>query len=557
MNFSDRRTHALLFAIAILTLYLLPPLLLGDNTYVVIHDNLDSGFLAPKLLLDSSTVFASSDTIVPQINMPRVVLGSEFSLWVLLYSLLPPLYAYLTGLTIAHIIGFMGMYLLLKRHFIPEPENEYIAILVSLCFALLPYLPMTGISVAGQPLALFAFLNFRKREQTIRDWLILLGIPFFSSFILSFFFFLTMVGFIWLHDLIKKRDANPKFFLAILFMTLVFVGVEYRLFYSQLFPYFVSHRYEYNWHHTNNIPILRGIRRGILMFMVGNYHAHSLQKYSIGISLVISLAIFIFSKKDREKLRKPFFLLVGSAFLISMYYGFWFTDYVYMLKQAVPLVRIMDFTRFFWMFPMIWHLIFALSLLFITYVLIRHGRKLAYVLILVQVLLCFYMSDFAVEIRRSAHTFGEFFAEQQFREIRDHIGEPQDSYRTISVGMHPSIAQFNGFQTADFYLSNYPVEYKHRFRKVIAGELEKDKELKRYYDEWGSRVYAFSVELRKDWTGTNLHTPIKSLDYDTEAMKELGIKYVISRVPIERPFTFMKRFTHPDSAWDIYLYRVP
>jgi hypothetical protein len=542
-------------------LYLLPLFLLGEDSYINTFDNLDFAFTHIKLLVESGTLFASSETIVPQINMPRIVMGTEFSLWVLLYSLLPPLYAYLTGMAIAHIIGFTGMYLLLKRHFIPEVENDYINILVSLCFALLPYFPIAGISVAGQPLALLAFLNFRCRQQTIKDWLILLGIPFFSSFILSFLFFISIMGFIWLYDLINRKDANPKFLLSIVFMTIVFIGVEYRQFLFQLNPFFVSHRYEFGEYHIESLSILQSLQRTLFHFIFGFFHALSLQSYSIGLSVTLTLAVFLLNRRSRQMLESTYFILLGSAALISLSFGLWNSSFAFQVKSTFPLIRIFHFGRFYWLHPLIWHLLFAFSLLFITRTLIKRGKHIAYAFIILQILYCFYMSDFALEMRRNDITYKEFHAEEQFREIRDYIGEPQETYRVVSIGMHPSVALFNGFYSADFYLSNYPLEYKHRFRKIIARELEKSDAIREYYDEWGSRLYAFTSALEKDYIKKDKIksgpiAPIRDLEFNIEAMKELGIRYVLSRVPIENQFTFMKHFSHPESAWEIYLYRV-
>ena len=556
LNAGDTRKRLFFLSIAIIVIYVLPLFVQGEDTHILIHDNIDSFLIHPKLLIESGTVFASSDSIVPQINMPRIVLGSELNLTVLLTYLLSPLYAYLTLFVITHMTAFMGMYLLLRAHFIQEEGKDYLNIMVALCFGLLPFLPAGGLSVAGQPLVLYSFLNLRARKQSITDWLILLVIPLHSSLVYSFLFLLASVGIIWLYDLVKKRDLNPVFLISIAFMSLIFACVEYKLVLFQLHPFFVSHRYEFGLHHGNNLILRWSLRTGILLFILGQYHAHSLQKLFIGFSFILTLATFTLNGKSRSLLSKQFFILLGVTILISLYYGIWFSWIVFQIKAAIPLVRIFDFSRFHWLLPLLWHLIFALSLLFITKAFARTGKHIVYVLIAGQIFFCFYMSDFALEIRQNEITYKEFFAKEQFREIGEHIGEPKEDYRVISIGMHPSIALFNGFYTADFYLNNYPLEYKHRFRKVIAREIEKDPELERYYDEWGSRLYAFTNDLKRDYFGGRTNIPISHLDYDLKAMRELGIKYVISRVPINSPFIFMRQFSHPDSAWDIYLYKV-
>ncbi len=85
-----------------------------------------------------------------------------------------------------------------------------------------------------------------------------------------------------------------------------------------------------------------------------------------------------------------------------------------------------------------------------------------------------------------APTFREFYASDQFKQIKRFIGRSPDSYRVASIGLHPAIAQYNGFYTLDTYANIYPLKYKYQFRKIIAKELDKNPVLKRYFDEWGA-----------------------------------------------------------------------
>jgi len=91
----------------------------------------------------------------------------------------------------------------------------------------------------------------------------------------------------------------------------------------------------------------------------------------------------------------------------------------------------------------------------------------------------------------------EFFAEKQF-----HIGLPVENYRVVSIGIHPTIAQYNGFYTLDTYNNFYPLSYKHEFRKIIEKELAKNKSIRTYFDEWGGRFYIFTDELGKHYMFT-------------------------------------------------------
>ena len=61
-----------------------------------------------------------------------------------------------------------------------------------------------------------------------------------------------------------------------------------------------------------------------------------------------------------------------------------------------------------------------------------------------------------------------------------------------SLGISPAPALMHGFYTVDGYSNNYPLEYKHRFREVIAPEIEKNEEVRVYFDTWGNRCYLFN-----------------------------------------------------------------
>ena len=127
--------------------------------------------------------------------------------------------------------------------------------------------------------------------------------------------------------------------------------------------------------------------------------------------------------------------------------------------------------------------------------------------------------------------------------------------------MHPAVSLYNNFYTLDGYCANYPLTYKHEFRKIIAGELSKDYEIKSYFDDWGSRCYAFSAELGRSYLfGKNSKKKIDHLDYDTSAFKTMGGQYIISALEIDtltnKNYNLCKVFENKQSYWKIYLYKV-
>jgi Lhr-like helicase len=140
----------------------------------------------------------------------------------------------------------------------------------------------------------------------------------------------------------------------------------------------------------------------------------------------------------------------------------------------------------------------------------------------------------------------------------------------VSLGIHPGIAQYNGFFTLDIYTDIYPLKYKNQFRKIIEAELEKSETLRRVFDKNGKRCFLLSSELHgsdkirglafsRGITKWEQHLKIQQLDMNTDAFKSLGGEYVFSAVEImncdENQLVLERIFETEDSPWRIYLYR--
>jgi hypothetical protein len=557
-------------ALTIVFVYLLPLYVLGQNVTIGIHDNLDSNVVWYKVLAESGLIFAPTDAFIPNIvngMLPRSSLGSEWNLIPWLYVLLDPFTAYVITQTLMHFIGFAGMYMLLKTHFLKNEEDRIIILGVSACFAILPFFPSGGLSVAGQPLALYAFLNIRKNISTKKEWIILCFIPFFSSFVFTVFFTCAM-SILWLYDVITTKESNYKFLVALITMISLFLVAEYRLIYSMFIESgLVSHRVEFV---IPTLTFLEALKTSLSNFVFGQYHASSLQQYFVGITVVIAL-VLIFFKKLPEKL---FILLLVITAAISLLYGFWGIELLVPLKQDISLLRTFQFDRFYFLHPILWYLTFAIALRIIRENImqlnvkqiqnrlenIEYGKIIVTVLLVLQVIFLFSNSVSYRGMVTNDITFREFFAEEQFQEIYEDIGLPQENYRVVSIGMHPSIAQYNGFYTLDGYIPNYPLEYKHEFRKIIEIELDKSELLKDYFDNWGSRCYIFAAELSGFEYTKYKNGKITNLELNVDMMKDMGCRYVLSAVEIanyqDNNLTPVNIYENENSIWRIFLYQI-
>ena len=148
-----------------------------------------------------------------------------------------------------------------------------------------------------------------------------------------------------------------------------------------------------------------------------------------------------------------------------------------------------------------------------------------------------------------------------FDSIKNHIGKDVKDYKVVSLGIYPAAASMNGFYTLDGFFQNYPLEYKHDFRKIIAGELEKSEHLREYFDYWGNKCYILTSEFPKEYKiSKNADITIQNLEIDTAQLKAMGGDYIFSALPInnfeELSLTFEGNFDTPTSFWRIYLYKV-
>ena len=126
----------------IILLQQLPYLILGENSFLSIPDNLDFYVPRIKMLIDEHLLMNATG-IVPGImdGVPRgglVVNGLNIQSWIFL--ILKPYYAYLANMLLTNLIAYCGMYLLLKRYIITEKEQSLLLFFVSLCFGLLPFI---------------------------------------------------------------------------------------------------------------------------------------------------------------------------------------------------------------------------------------------------------------------------------------------------------------------------------------------------------------------------------------------------------------------------------
>lgn len=544
----------------LIALYLSPLYILGEEAHIRVHDNLDSNIAWYKVLINSGEWFGSYSAVIPQVinGLTRNAFGTEFSGNVLLHTLYPSMTAYALSQTITRVFAFLGMYFLLKDHFIQGRKYAFIRVGAALAFALTPFWPSGMLSTLGQPLALWAFLHIREGRSALKYWVTLILLPFYSSVVLGFFFFLTAVGLLWLWDLVVQKQRNFRFLGSIVLMGAIYLGIEYRLLLSLVLSSEPTSRHEFN---SSRLGWAHCIRLGFKNFIYG--HNHVLTLHTIVI-LPVMLTVLLFLILGRAKWKGTrtgnlFMFLFALNLALSFWYSFWFHKGWQPLKQQYSLLNTFNFARFHFLRPLVIYLGFALAFRLLIFISGNKGRRFAQAALIAQVVILMVSNDEIVYRQKGAPSFREFYAVEQFRDIERFIGLPKESYRVASIGLHPAISQYNGFYTLDTYNNFYSLPYKHAFRRIIKKELAKQKKLRKYFDSWGGRCYLFVAELggKSDFRKTS-GKKVYNLELDIDAFQRLGGRFIFSAVPIvneeENGLKLRRVFNNPRSAWRVYVY---
>ena len=122
---------------------------------------------------------------------------------------------------------------------------------------------------------------------------------------------------------------------------------------------------------------------------------------------------------------------------------------------------------------------------------------------------------------QNIYTFKGYYNFHNYKNIKEIV---QNS-RVMSVGLDPMIAVVHNISVIDGYHSVYPLSYKKKFKEIIQEELESNPIFKRYYNDWGNRLY------------TSLYQPqnIKSFKLNYKKAKDIGAEFVISSFSLSSP----------------------
>lgn len=543
----------------------------GENASIRIHDCLDALIPTTSVFAKSDVLFAGGKAVFQPLlgGVPRNCYGSELELTILPYRYLSNFHAYVFNEFLARMVALFGMALLLRSHVLPGGTPWALAG-AACAFALLPFYPY-GLCIAGQPLLFYAALNLGAGKHKLASLVVVALFPFFSNLILIGFALVPMLA-IYLVYRWRVSGRLPGWLAAaLMLLTAGYLVCCYRLFLNWFVQSgYVSTRTEFT---ADAWTLKTALKTAAQDLLQGQYHAASMQFPFILLATLLALATCVAKRSPADRLSwrqgwkgilgeencSPALVLIVVLLLINAFLSLvrglagWQGTARLIEASHVRLLQTFQYDRVYWLHPALWGIVFACALEQIS-LKVRSGRIFAVGLLTLQLVWL------AQGVREERISFHQFYSPELFAEIKDHIGKPQQSYRVVSLGMHPGIALYNGFYLADGYSSDYPLQYKHRFRKVIAAELAKSDELKDYFDGWGGRCYLYSAEIGKQFvlTKDQAMRKVKSLDIDAAALYDLDVRYVLSAVEIGNASSLglelQRVFERDDSPWQIYLY---
>ena len=549
----------------------------GEKSVIAVHDNLDLFIPQFQMMKDTGTFFSHGKDVPFLGGISRDVLPSEFSLYTVLFMILPAYPAYVIGYLLKIVIAVFSC-ILLAKDVCGENYEEYkpLVWILGLAYGALNVFPAFGIPFASIPLALWLALRV-CREPKIKWYVFLFFYPLLSYFSYFGLFILAYMALAFLWLWIRDKKFPARLLLAVCVLSAGCIACEYRLFGTMLFGDEATIRTTMEAGSFTAGEIIRTIGE---VFAKGMFHAESVHTY-----LVLPVCILYFfylnisylrSKNSKGIFHDLYNLLMLVIVFNSAVYGIYYWEgFRGLVEKLCPPLTGWQFNRTVFFSPFLWYAAFFLVLKRM-YESRSHKKvmKAAANLLAVAALLLIVLTntryndlyhtcfDQAYRLAKGAPSnqlgFGEFYSEELFEEAKADIG--YEGEWSAAYGFYPAILEYNKIATLDGYLGFYSQDYKEAFRKIIAPALERVEESREYFDTWGARASLYSgtdisiVSATRDY-----HVTDNDIYIDTDAFKALGGKYIFSRIELsndkEAGLALIGSYTHEKSPYSLYVYK--
>lgn len=546
-------------------------LLFKDQIYVGICDNLDLFITQLKFLSDNHAFFVHGQELPILGSIDRDYFPSEFSLYNLLYMILPDIYAYIAGYLLRLVLA-VGSGVLLARLLLAQTYQKYekVVVLTATAFALLPVYPMYGLCFASMPLILYLLVRIYRKP---RWWLfgavflypLVSYFTFFGAFLLGYLLIAVFV--LWIRD----RKLPLSLLGAFAALAAGFVCFEYRLFGVMLLSNEETIRSTMV---TASYDALQLWRCFVDVFLHGFSHAKSVHTYWV---LPVCTVYFIWnnfrylSGRRTGKIYADVFniTVLFIVFNCAVYALYFWEPLRVLVETLLPPLKGFQYGRTIFFNAFAWYFAFFIA---VKNMLCRK-QTVAYLACIAAILVVggtqceysdFYNTCYCNLYKLVKHkevnqlSYREFYGGTLIKKIKQDIGYTPEQGACV-YGFHPAMLSYNGITTIDGYCGYYSQSYKEQFRAAIAPTLEANPNWQTYYDDWGCRAYLFSASGENLYDfGANAAAVPQEILIDAPALKALGCDYIFSRVEITNASQMQLRLagTYQDDEmpYAVYLY---
>jgi len=426
-----------------------------ENSKFLIHDNLDSVVVWYKNLVESGELFNhnNGNIDISHCGISRLVYPSDLSIPSLTYFFFSPIKSYCILNILMHLIAFLGMYLL-SSDFLIKGDNKLIfCSYLSLVFSLIPFWPPGFLTISGQPLLIWSFLNLLSRRKMIISWIFIFLFPFCSSLFLgNIFLFLVGIFFFGFY-FIKTSTMHWNIILAYSIIALLSLIIEHRIFELYFVNKTILSRSFGILSDSLNFKGLLGI--SISQMVKGQYHFFGRIWPFIPLYVIFSF-VYVKSKKIQKLILSIIFVILILSILTTSKDLNFVINYLPFFKSFNP--------RFISVNTTLWYIVLAFS--FEKFQTRPRFIKISSYLILITIIFSaffnFNSKDFQnydgiknsfyhtyVENDSNSHkTFNDFFQVNDFKKIKPLIDL---NSKVCCLGIYPEIAQYNGLKTIGGY----------------------------------------------------------------------------------------------------------
>ena len=548
----------------------------GEDSIIAVHDNLDLFIPQFQMMKDTKTFFRHGVDVPFLGGISRDSLPAEFSLYTMLYMVLPAYPAYIAGYLLKIVIA-IGSCMLLAKDLYGEKYEYYKPLVwtLGLAYGVLNVFPAFGIPFASIPLVIYLIRKIYA-QPSAKWYAALFFYPFLSYFSYFGLFILAYMAAALIWIWIRDKKFPGRILLSICVLAAGCIACEYRLFGMMLLGDEVTIRSTMEAGSFTAGEILKTIGE---VFTAGMFHAESAHSYLVlpvcSVYFILLNAFYIIKKNVKGIFHDLYNLLMLILVFNSIVYGIYYWEgFRNVVESICPPLTGWQFNRTVFFSPFIWYAAFFVVLKRLY----DSGRKnlkmfanlLAVVSLLIIVLsgtryndlyhTCFSQIYRLVKGGKTQQlSFGEFYSEELFEQAKKDMGYQGEW--SVAYGFYPAILEYNGIATLDGYLGFYAQSYKEDFRKIIAPALERVEESRDYFDSWGARAYLYSgTDLSVVNAQRSLNVTDQDIYIDIDAFKALGGKYIFSRIELtneaEAGLERIGTYANEQSPYVLYVYQV-